>query len=94
MSKVNSVTVPDWICIQLGLWIWILIQEGQDRTQKRKKPKSWMISPESWRQRVTKRCLSWLTNSALVFEPNWGVGLGGGGRGGLRVSANEYSCAT
>ncbi len=38
---------------------------------------------------VTKRCrLSWLTNSALVFEPK--CGRGGGGCG---VSANEYSCA-
>ena len=37
---------------------------------------------------VTKRCrLSWLTNSALVYEPNCG------GRGSCRVSANEYSCA-
>ncbi len=34
-------------------------------------------------QGVTKKCrLSWLTNSALVYEPKWGV------------SANEYrSCA-
>ncbi len=38
---------------------------------------------------VTKRCrLSWLTNSAIVYEPKCGgVGLGCG------VSANEYSCA-
>ncbi len=27
-------------------------------------------------QGVTKRCLSWLTNSTLVYEPKWG---GGGG---------------
>jgi hypothetical protein len=41
-------------------------------------------------QGVTKRCrLSWLTNSALVYEPKWGM-EGGGGCG---VSANEYSCA-
>ncbi len=34
------------------------------------------------RQGVRKRCrLSWLTNSALVYEPKRGV------------SANEYSCA-
>ncbi len=40
------------------------------------------------KQGVTKRCrLSWLTNSALVYEPKCG---GGGGCG---VSANEYSCA-
>ncbi len=39
---------------------------------------------------VTKICrLSWLTNSALVYEPNC-VRKGGGG---CRVSANEYSCA-
>jgi hypothetical protein len=41
------------------------------------------------RQGVTKRCrLSWLTNSALVYEPKCG------GREGesCRVSANEYSC--
>jgi hypothetical protein len=38
-------------------------------------------------QGVTKRRrLSWLTNSALVYEPKCG---GGGGCG---VSANEYSC--
>ncbi len=38
-------------------------------------------------QRVTKTCrLSWLTNSALVYEPK----CGGGGCG---ISANEYSCA-
>ncbi len=37
---------------------------------------------------VTKRCrLSWLTSSALVYEPK---GRGGGGCG---VSANEYRCA-
>jgi hypothetical protein len=37
----------------------------------------------------TKRCrLSWLTNSALVFESQlWGEG------GGCGVSVNEYSCA-
>jgi hypothetical protein len=38
-------------------------------------------------QGVIKRCrLSWLTNSALVYEPKCG-------RGGCGVSANEYSCA-
>ncbi len=38
-------------------------------------------------QGVTKRCrLSWLTNSALVYEHKCGGE-------GLRVSANEYSCA-
>jgi hypothetical protein len=37
-------------------------------------------------QGVTKKCrLSWLTNSALVYEPKCGGG-------GCRVSANEYSC--
>ncbi len=37
-------------------------------------------------QGVTKKCrLSWLTNSALVYEPNAG--------GGCTVSANEYRCA-
>ncbi len=42
-----------------------------------------------WSQGVTKRCrLSWLTNSALVYEPK----CGGGGLLAL-VSANEYSCA-
>jgi hypothetical protein len=40
-------------------------------------------------QRVTKFCrLSWLTNSALVYEP---ICVGGGG--GCGVSANEYSSA-
>ncbi len=39
-----------------------------------------------WGQGDTQRCrLSWLTNSALVYEPK----CGGGGCG---VSANEYSC--
>ena len=39
-------------------------------------------------QGVTKRCrLSWLTNSALVST------IAGGGAGGWRISANEYSCA-
>jgi hypothetical protein len=38
-------------------------------------------------QGVTKRChLSWLTNSALVYDPEW---EGGGSCG---VSANEFSC--
>jgi hypothetical protein len=37
-------------------------------------------------QGFTKRCLSWLTNCALVYEPK-------GGGGGCGVSANEYSCA-
>ncbi len=31
--------------------------------------------------------LYWLTNSALVFEPEFG------GEGDFGVSANEYSCA-
>jgi hypothetical protein len=40
-------------------------------------------------QGVTKRCrLSWLTNSALVYEPN----AGGWGRV-CGISANEHSCA-
>jgi hypothetical protein len=40
-------------------------------------------------QGVTKTCrLSWLTNSALVYEPKC-RGKGGGSCG---VSANEYSC--
>ncbi len=38
-------------------------------------------------QGVSKRCrLSWLTNSALVYEPKCGGWICG-------VSANEYSCA-
>ncbi len=42
-------------------------------------------------QGVTKRCrLSWLPDSALVYEPKYG---GMGGRGGWGVSANECSCA-
>ena len=42
-----------------------------------------------FRQGVTKRCrLYWLTNSALVYVPKCGGGVGGCG-----VSANEYSCA-
>ena len=37
-------------------------------------------------QGVTKRCrLSWLTNSALVYEPNCGK------RGGCGVAADEYT---
>ncbi len=42
---------------------------------------------------ITKRCcLSWLTNSALVYEPKcWGSG--GGGSFGVSLSANEYSYA-
>jgi hypothetical protein len=44
-------------------------------------------------QGVTRRCrLSWLTNSALVYESKCG-GMGGGGEGGCVASANEYSCA-
>jgi hypothetical protein len=40
------------------------------------------------RQGVIKRCrLSWLTNSALVYESKCE------GRGRCRVSADEYSCA-
>jgi hypothetical protein len=37
---------------------------------------------------VTKRSLSWLTNSALVYEPKCGEG----GSCGVSGSANEYSC--
>jgi hypothetical protein len=38
---------------------------------------------------VTEKCLlSWLTNSALVYEPKC---VGGGG--GCWVSAKEYCCA-
>jgi hypothetical protein len=47
---------------------------------------------DSLYHRVTKRCcLSLLTNSALVFESK----CAGGGEKllGLRLSANEYSCA-
>jgi len=41
-------------------------------------------------QRVTKRYgLSWLTNSAFVYEPKCGVGR----VAVCGVSANEYSCA-
>ncbi len=41
-------------------------------------------------QGVTKTCrLSWLTNSALVYEPKRGGG--GGGDCGCGVSANVYS---
>jgi hypothetical protein len=36
---------------------------------------------------VTKGCLSWLTNSARVYEPKYGGRVGSCG-----VSANEYSC--
>jgi hypothetical protein len=40
-------------------------------------------------QRVTKICrLSWLTDSALVYEPK----CGGRGVGVCGVSANEYNC--
>jgi hypothetical protein len=39
---------------------------------------------------VTKRChLSWLTNSALVYEPK----CRGGGGGCCGVTANEFTCA-
>ncbi len=39
---------------------------------------------------VTKRCrLSWLVNSALVYEPK----CGGGGASGVRGVSHEYSCA-
>jgi hypothetical protein len=42
----------------------------------------------AWAQGVTKRCrLSWLTNSALIYEPKCG-----GGWLGCGESANEYSC--
>jgi hypothetical protein len=43
------------------------------------------------RQGVTNRCqISWLSNSALLYEPKYGEVGGGGGCG---VSVNEYSCA-
>jgi hypothetical protein len=46
----------------------------------------------SGKQGVTKRCrLSWLTNSALVYEPKC-VRKGGGGVEGS-LSQPEYSCA-
>jgi hypothetical protein len=47
------------------------------------------IGPKSYpsHQGDTKRCrLSWLTTSALVYEPKCGGGRGCG------TSANEYSC--
>ncbi len=41
-----------------------------------------------WTRGVTKRCrLSWLTNSALAYEPQMVEG------GSCWVSANKYSCA-
>jgi hypothetical protein len=66
-----------------------------------------IISGVCSRQGVTKRCrLSWLTNSALVYEPKMPktaprtlflsfavYNLRGEGVGGCGVSANEYSCA-
>ncbi len=46
-----------------------------------------MGSATGLQQGVTKRCrLSWLTNSALVYEHKCG------GREGAGLSANEYSC--
>jgi hypothetical protein len=51
------------------------------------------LSQNSPEQGVTKRCrLSWLTNSALVYEPKRG-GRGGESCESCGVSANEYSCA-
>ncbi len=48
-------------------------------------------SDGAWQAGVTTRCrLSWLTNSALVYEPKC---EGGWGEGGYGVSANEYSRA-
>jgi hypothetical protein len=38
-SKVTSVTVPDWIRIQLGLWIRILIREVNIESKKEKNKK-------------------------------------------------------
>jgi hypothetical protein len=49
-----------------------------------------VMDPEHCLAGDTKRCrLSWLTNSALVYEPKRG-----GWEGGCGVSANEYSCTT
>ncbi len=66
---------------------------GRPETEKFLTLPSWAVSTgvtceagiyRAW-QEVTKRCrLSWLTNSALVYEPKCG-----GSRG---ISANEYSC--
>ncbi len=43
---------------------------------------------EYFNQGVTKRCLYWMTNSALVYKPNCG-----GGEGVAGSQPNEYSCA-
>ncbi len=46
------------------------------------------VSPQ---QGATKRCrLSWLTNSALVYEPIRGER--GGGGGGVSVNSYRYGC--
>jgi hypothetical protein len=51
------------------------------------------VNPVCQSQEVTTRCrLSWLTNSALVYDPKRGVGVGGTESCG--VSANEYICGT
>ncbi len=42
---------------------------------------------KNWTQRVTKRRLFWLTNSAHVYKPKWS-----GKVGAVWVSSNEYSC--
>ncbi len=48
----------------------------------------WRSLPVAVRQGVAKRCrLSWLANSALVYEPQMR-----GEEGSCGVSANEYSC--
>jgi hypothetical protein len=39
---------------------------------------------------VTKRCLSWLTNRALVYEPRIYGGGGGGVAGSNPMSAPEH----
>jgi hypothetical protein len=61
---------------------------NQDQLEKNIYPVFSHWGRDSSDQGVTKRCrLSWLTNSALVYEPKCG------GRGGVEgVSADENSC--
>jgi hypothetical protein len=69
--------------------IYYKIQKEDNKKQQKYSVKKTKIAKDAvgrfaWEQGVPKRCrLSWLTNSALVYEPKRGVCVGGGGMRGF-----------
>ncbi len=91
-QKVRKTLIPSvlWLLYEfLSLKNYVNVAFKCKKKKNSKKHWSWGIISNDSDQGVTKRCLSLLTNSALVIR----VQMRGGGGGSCGVSANEYSCA-